>query len=275
VAIGEHPDILSLVTNGGNFTIGLNGTADGVGTPLETALNFGTIPFGTTKTLPLMLHNLGEPGSPTVTLTPNGPSYKVVPGSNCLTTGIAMHQVCTVYIEFDPVIVGEHPDILTITPSVGPVTTLPLTGAADGIGVEVETPLNFGAISFGTSKTLPLTVFNRGLPGTQTVSFASNDPSYTVLPGSSCVTPGIGPTETCTVQVKFDPLSPGVHNGILTLTPTRGAAPSTVELEGSTTIGAASSEAIQAPSPIAEGASRELATSLPKHPAVAAVPGAL
>ena len=62
-----------------------------------------------------------------------GPSYKVlINAQNTCVAGIAAGQSCTLPIEFDPVSVGMHDDILTLTPSVGaPPSTVHLDGFAN------------------------------------------------------------------------------------------------------------------------------------------------
>ena len=232
VTVGQHNDTFPVFSNGGNVVVNLHGTAIGVGTILEEPLNFGTIPLGTHKILQLTVYDFLVHGFPTVTFSVNGPSYKVLPGGSCFSHGLAYNGTCTAKVEFDPAVVGTHNDVLTVTPSVGQPSTVNLTGIASGIGVEIETPLNFGTIPFGTAKTLPLTVYNVGVPGSPKVKFSVNGPSYKVLPGSQCATTGVAAGRSCTVQVEFDPVSMGVHNDILTLTPGGGAAASNVDLNG-------------------------------------------
>jgi hypothetical protein len=46
--------------------------------------------------------------------------------------GIAASQRCTLPVEFDPVAVGTHNDVLTLTPSGGAaISTISLKGIAD------------------------------------------------------------------------------------------------------------------------------------------------
>ena len=178
------------------------------------------------------MHDFGVPGPVTISFSANGPSYKVLPGSNCATVGVNIGQPCTVHIEFDPAVVGGHDNVLTLTPSVGPTSTVGLDGIANGVTALIETPLEFGAIAFGGNLTLPLTIHNTGVAGSPTVTFSVNGPSYQVIPGSQCATTGVMAGQSCTVQIEFDPVNVGVHNDILTVTPTGGAAPSTVKLDG-------------------------------------------
>jgi hypothetical protein len=95
-----------------------------------------------------------------------------------------------------------------------------------------EQSLQFGNLAIGTTEVLPLTIKNVGVAGSPTVMFGFGNPSYTVLPGSSCVTVGVSAGNTCTVQVQFAPVTVGGHNHNLTVIPSVGAT-STVKLLGS------------------------------------------
>ncbi len=97
----------------------------------------------------------------------------------------------------------------------------------------METPLEFGTIPFGSTETLLLTISNDRVPGTITIGTKINGPSYKILTNSqnTCLA-GISAGQNCTLPVEFDPVAVGNHDDFLTLTPTGGAAPSTVSLHG-------------------------------------------
>jgi uncharacterized repeat protein (TIGR03803 family) len=132
-AVGYHDDILTLTTNGStNPTVSLKAIAEGVGvTEAELTLRYPTIASGATEILQLEIHNFGVPGTIFVTTNINGPSYKVltIPENTCL-AGVPPGEVCILPVEFDPVSVGEHDDILALTPDEGVATTIQLKGIA-------------------------------------------------------------------------------------------------------------------------------------------------
>ncbi len=132
VRLGTHDDNLTLQTNAASSpVVRLAGVASGVGPVLETPLDFGTIPLGSTKVLQLVIENLGVPGTISLTTSVSGPSYKVlsaVPPNTCDTAKIKQGTSCLLPIEFSPTGVGYHADSLTITPSKGAPTTLKLEG---------------------------------------------------------------------------------------------------------------------------------------------------
>ena len=89
--------------------------AKGVGTKMEGPLQFGTIAFGTTKVASAdHLPTPAWPGTVTVGTKIGGPSYNG-PSSTRRThawPGSLQDKSCTLPIEFDPVSVGMHDDIL-------------------------------------------------------------------------------------------------------------------------------------------------------------------
>jgi hypothetical protein len=193
-------------------------------------LNFGRIAFPGGQTQGLGITNVGE-GILTVSASIGGPSY-TISGSTC-TGGVTAGNSCTLEVQFSPVTIGSHVDILTLHANVS-TPTVTLHGQANGVGVKTEGPLQFGTIAFGTTKVLPLTITNIGVLATVTVGTKIGGPSYKVLTNAqnTCLA-GIGPGQSCTLPIEFDPVSVGMHDDILTLTPSGGgAAPSTVHLDG-------------------------------------------
>jgi hypothetical protein len=109
----------------------LEGNASGVGPTMEAPLNFGTIASGTTETLPLAIYNFGVSGSPRVTFVVSDPEYTVLPGSPCVTTGVAAGQSCILQVKFAPVSAGVLNSNIVITGSDGTVSKVELEGSAD------------------------------------------------------------------------------------------------------------------------------------------------
>ncbi len=207
----------------------------GLGVDAETSsLQFGTIPFGSTEVLPLTIANVWVPGTVTVGTAINGPSYKILTTSqNTCQAGISAGQTCTLPVEFSPATVGGHGDTLTLTPSaVVAASTVSLHGTASGVGAELRV-LQFGTIAFGTTEVLPLTITNVGVPGTVTFSTEINGPSYKILTNAqNTCQAGITAEQSCILPVEFVPATVGAHDHILTLTPSGGAAASSVSLIG-------------------------------------------
>jgi hypothetical protein len=130
VGVGLHDDTLTVNVSGGNvFTVRLLGSASTVA-PTASSLNFGTIPYGTSKILMLTIEDIDAPGTVTLTTARDGSSYKVLSAGNTCLSGLTAGHTCTLPVAFTPVSVGLHNDMLTIVPSAGGLSTVPLLGSA-------------------------------------------------------------------------------------------------------------------------------------------------
>jgi hypothetical protein len=198
-----------------------------------TTLRFGDIAYPNGSTLPLTVTNIGG-GTLTVAPSINGPSY-TISGSTCA-GGVAAGANCTLTVQYSPVSVGYHDDILTLATNGGSNPTVSLQALATGVGaIESETPLQFGTVVLGVGSynVLPLTIYNYGVAGTVTFGTSLNGPSYKVLTTAqnTCLS-GIAAGQSCVLPIAFEPVSAGMHGDILTLTPSVGAASSTAHLDG-------------------------------------------
>jgi hypothetical protein len=91
--------------------------------------------------------------------------------------------------------------------------------------------MQFGGIPYGKTETLPLTITNIG-KGTLTVAPVLNAKSY-VVAASTCGA-GVAPGGSCTLQIKFTPVSIETHNAILVLH-TNGPTNPQIALQGAGT----------------------------------------
>ncbi len=238
IAVGDHYDTLTLSPGGGValITINLLGVATGLGATME-ALQFGTIPFGTTEVLPLTISNI-QPANDQgfIVYTISGGSFSIVNTAQSTCQGsVAPGESCTLVVQFSPKSVGGHSDILTFYPGggVAPSTVRLLgTASATGVAPAMNAPLQFGTIPIGSTEVLPLTITNFGVPGTVTIGTATG-PSYKILTTSQNTSmAGITAGQSCVLPIQFAPVSVGVKNDILTLTSSSGGATSTVGLMG-------------------------------------------
>ncbi len=232
-----------IITDGGGHgiaTVELSGfgIAATTGAPVAqlstTHMSFGAIDFGTTKTFPLFVANIGG-GTLTVAPSISGPSYKIA-DSTC-SAGVTPGNSCTLVVEYAPVSIGPHDDTLTVAtnggnPTVGlfgPVAGLSVLGGVSGATLE------FGTVSSGSTKVELLTVTNVGLPGTVTVGTAISGLTFSILTTAqnTCMA-GIAAGQSCTLPVQFAPTHSGPHDEPLTLTPFPGAGNTKVWLTGST-----------------------------------------
>jgi hypothetical protein len=209
-------------------------------------LPFGSIAFGTSKTLPVTVANIGG-GTLTVSplITGNSPfsppSYTIAAGGSC-EEGVTSGNSCTLQVHFSPTsIAAKHDDLLTVRTNGGNFT-VNLDGAAVGLSVFGGISggaLQFGSVSSGSTEVMVLTITNVGLTGTVKVGTAitAGPPGspFTILTTAqnTCLA-GIAAGQSCTLPVEFAPTSSGTHNDLLTLTPSDGGGSTTVWLVGST-----------------------------------------
>ncbi len=257
VTVGAHNEALTLQTNGPNNPgVALEGIADVVvppGTPPAAQVSanylpFGTVPFGTTKTLPLTVTNIG---GGTLTVAPEISGYSppapstfsfTIAGSTC-GAGIASGKSCTLQVEFSPATIAPRADLLSLQTNGAANPTVGLAGNVSGLSVfggVNGASLKFGSVSSGSTKVLPLTITNVGLQGTVTVGIAiqagpnATSPYMILNTAQNTCLAGIASGQSCTLPVEFAPTSSGTHDDLLTLIPSVGGGVTTVWLIGST-----------------------------------------
>jgi hypothetical protein len=137
-------------------------------------------------------------------------------------------------VQFAPVAIGYHDDILTLQTNGPTYPTVALQALATGVGaLEDQTALQFGTIASGGSEDINLTIYNYEVAGIVSVNTSINGPSYNIITGGGTENTcqfGISSGDSCTLPVEFDPVAVGYHDDILTITPTGGAASSTINL---------------------------------------------
>ncbi len=136
-----HTDHLTLRTNGKlNPSIALSGTGTGVAavtgdvSVLLKSIDFGTIAFpSASNVIQLTIFDSGVTGPVTIDTAIDGPSYKIV-SNQCYSPGVTSgNSFCNISVSFVPVSDGPHHDTLTLKPSIGPRSTIRLTGTATGV----------------------------------------------------------------------------------------------------------------------------------------------
>jgi hypothetical protein len=212
-----------------------------------TYMPFGTIQFGSSETMPLTVANIG---GGTLTVTPSISSYSSpapntfaysIAASTC-GAGVTPGTACTLVVEFSPPSIAVHDDLLTLQTNASANPTVKLHGTVSGLSVLSGASLEFGSVTEGSTKVLPLTVTNVGLPGTVTLDSAITvratarpTTTYKILTTSqnTCLA-GITAGQSCVLPVEFAPTSSGTHDDLLTLSPSSGGGSTRVWLTGST-----------------------------------------
>jgi trimeric autotransporter adhesin len=204
----------------------------------QSSLNFGTVLVGANLSLPLQLTNTGASAitfgilSATTNLSAAAGDYTVAAG-NCPQPGLALAAgtSCTVQVGFAPTQSGTLTGTLSIASS---ASTLPLTVALTGVGVQshmqiLPASLSFGSIAVNSPANLSLTLFNNGTaPITGVTLSATGDYAITV----PCPVSTLAPGGSCGVTVTFTPSKTGADNGTLTVTSSDATSPDAVPLTG-------------------------------------------
>jgi hypothetical protein len=237
-AEGVRTASVELTDGGGNVLATTPVSGIGVGaenTPpvakvSANVLQFGTIPFGSSKDLALTISNVG---GGTLTLFPSMNAQSFTIAESTCGIGLPSGQSCTLAVQFSPVTIATHLDTLTLDTNTSVNPAVALRGVATGISVS-SPALQFGTIFYGSTAILPLTLTNHGVPGTVTITpdFTNNGRvSYDEARGGTC-NEGIASGESCILPVEFNPDGIGQHNALLTLVPSGGAAATTIGLHG-------------------------------------------
>ncbi len=218
--------------NNATQVISLSGTGKVPPPEAEVSTNllqFNTIAFGSTETIPLTITNIGE-GALIFSQSINGQSFTIA-ASNCAAGGLAPGGSCTLQVEFSPVTMGTHDDLLTLLTNGPSNPTVKLKGVASGVGSPIKV-LEFGTIAAYTTAVRSLIITNFDVPGTVTIGTAIDGNSFTILTTAenTCLA-GVASGQSCTLPVEFLANSVGAHNEQLTLTPSGGAAASAVHLD--------------------------------------------
>ena len=214
--------VASLVIAGGLLFLsgcqGLMGNNQGSGTVTVDAssLNFGAIPVGTTKTISDTLTN--------GTSSPITISSIVGLGSGFQITGVAVPltvaagQSVSFNVQFSPVNSGDP----TITigfdtqSSQTPVVSVNATGTAVTAGQLSFTPssANFGSVTVGSSKTIPVVVSNMGGADIQITLATLSGAGFAM--GNMTLPLTISGGATTTVSITFAPTSAANFSGSVT-----------------------------------------------------------
>jgi hypothetical protein len=235
-AVGSRTGAITITDNANNVngsteSVTLNGTGLGIPTASlsATTLTFPGTFYGTTDAtaMTLTLTNTGTATLDVASVTISGTTASdFAESNNC--GDIAASGTCVISVTFTPGAVGSRTASLSIVDNSGNVAgttqtiTLNGTGEAD---VSVTSSVGFGNVSYGTTKTVDVTVSNVGTIPNLNVSAASSGSSVIVLSTGNTCTSGIAPGKSCTLPLEYDVTSLGAETNSVTVTTNGGTNP--------------------------------------------------
>jgi hypothetical protein len=188
---------------------------------------------------------MGNSNSQTVTVSNGGNasltiSQATVAGTGFNTSGlsapltVAAGKTATFNAVFTPSTSGSVSGSVTL---VSNAPTSPLTIALGGTGVAASallganpTSLSFGNVNEGTTSSLSVTLTNSG-NANETISAVNAAGAGFSSSGVSAGTT-LAPNQTATLIVAFDPVTPGVVSGAVTVASNAANSPATISLSG-------------------------------------------
>jgi hypothetical protein len=213
-------DFISLLASSGPSTLAVS----------PNALDFGTLNVGSTSNL--VVHVTNTSAAPIVFATIATTGDYAVSGT-CPAPGASLpaNQSCTLQVAFTPTQTGTRAGTLSIASS---ASTLPLTVALTGIGIQSKlqvapSALAFGSLVVGASSNLTLTLTNSGTSPIVNLAFAHIGDYAVTLP---CPSTTLAHGASCAVQVTFTPTALGARPGTLTLTSSDPSSPLAIPLTG-------------------------------------------
>lgn len=223
-------------------SVSLSGTGIGPDVTLTpTSLGFGNVLVGTTSA-PLTATVTNDGDGPltvgTVEITGADPSDYAIHANTC-TSPVAPAASCTIQVEFAPNTPGLKNADLSIASNAGlSADTMPLTGT----GLEPAVSLSAPTISFadrevdaaGASTPQTVTVTNSGTAPLHvgTIGLSGADTGAFVLTNDTCSSATVAVGDDCTVDVAFDPPTPGVKSASLSFPSDAPSTPDSVVLSG-------------------------------------------
>ena len=230
---GTHSASLEILSDSTTALEFLSVYGTGTASPLTlspAALDFGSVAVGSTSRLAVQVTNSG---AAPVTLTGISASGDYSAGGSCPAAGgqLAASSSCAVQVTFAPSATGTRPGTLSVASS---ASTLPLTVALTGIGIQsklVVTPgsLAFGSIVVGVPASMTLALANTGTAPVAGLTLTTTGDYSVSIP---CPTATLAPGASCVVQVTFTPSTVGSRPGSLTVTSSDPGSPLAVPLTG-------------------------------------------
>lgn len=198
------------------------------------ALNFGSVPAGTSKTLALSVSNTSKD---TVTISSTSVSTKYFSlTAPSLPLTLAAGQSSSLTLAFTPNVAGNFSATAAITSNASTaITNISLTGSGVSDGQLVLNPASaaFGTVTVGTKQSQSVTITNTGATSVTVSNAAASGTGFQL---SGITTPlTLNGSQSATFTVAFAPQAAGAASGSVSIT-SDGTNPSlTMSLSGTGT----------------------------------------
>jgi hypothetical protein len=185
--------------------------------------------------------NTGQQSSGALTLASSNAEFAIQTGiaGDCVSgdTTLAPNASCTVHVVLTPNGTGARSAIITFSASPGGSGVVKASGAgiAPGSLASSVPSLSFGAVTYGSSKALSLTLSNTGQQTSGVITLASSHGEFTLQTDAAgdCITgvSTLGAGESCTVRIVYTPSDFASRAEVITFSATPGGSGS-VSLTG-------------------------------------------
>jgi hypothetical protein len=199
------------------------------------SLDFGDVDLGRNATLPMVVTNGSAAPVMFTGLSATG-DFSAVAG-NCPANGsaLAASASCTLQVTFSPASTGTRNGVLSLT---NHATSLPLTAALTGFGIQPRlqvspVALSFGSIAEGATAQLTLTLTNTGTVAVTGITTSLSGPNATDFAVTvPCAQTTLTPGQSCVMTVSFTPSSTGSRSVTLAVNSSDPNGPQLVALNG-------------------------------------------
>jgi Abnormal spindle-like microcephaly-assoc'd, ASPM-SPD-2-Hydin len=193
-------------------------------------VNFGNVPIGHEVDGSVVVTNTSPSSIAVSQVNVSGQTFALV-GNIGMPTSIPAGGSYTLKVGFTPVSAANYSGQATIMGTAGQmVAQVPLQGQGSSQTAPQLTVsaagLSFGSVAVNTATTQSLTLTSTGTSPVTVNSAAITGDGFTIVAGSFPVT--LNPTETATLQVQFDPTSPGTASGQISISSNSASSSTTV-----------------------------------------------
>ena len=242
---GADAETLTVTSNdpSGPATVSLGGNGTTSAAPQltvsPTSVNFGNVPLNVASNQSVTLTSTGTAPVTISAATASGPPFT---GSGAtFPVTLNPNPSVTLQVQFTPTATGAASGQLTLTSdsTIGATTNIQLQGtgtAATTPQLTVSTQsLAFGNVAVNSSATLPVTLTSSGTAPVTISAAALSGAGFTDSGATFPVT--LNPSQSVTLQVKFNPTAAGGATGQLTINSNSSTSASTVvQLSGTGTV---------------------------------------